>query len=119
MSIGLFCSLLYVKSIALFMPSLVATMGLDKIKSQLLTVPPYAVDTMCCIPASMSSDRYKIRGPTMVCFTGPFVDFFYYSSRLRKQWCTVFCYFFYYGWCFYGWFPPFCLDAVQSLRADG
>jgi MFS family permease len=48
-------------------------MGFDTIKSQLLTVPPYVFGTICCISASVISDKFKIRGPIMVCFAGPFM----------------------------------------------
>ncbi|KAI8149351.1 major facilitator superfamily domain-containing protein [Fennellomyces sp. T-0311] len=62
MSIGLFCSLLCMNSIALFMPSLLRTMGYDSIQSQLMTVPPYAVGTVVCIVLCILSDRFKTRG---------------------------------------------------------
>ncbi|KAI9482734.1 MAG: major facilitator superfamily domain-containing protein [Benjaminiella poitrasii] len=73
MSIGLFCSLLCMNSIALFMPSLLATMGFDTIKSQLLTVPPYACGTIFCISAAIFSDRFKTRGPILALAAGPLV----------------------------------------------
>ncbi|KAI9493779.1 major facilitator superfamily domain-containing protein [Zychaea mexicana] len=62
MSIGLFCSLLCMNSIALFMPSLLRTMGYDSIQAQLMTVPPYAVGTVVCIVLCVLSDRFKTRG---------------------------------------------------------
>ncbi|KAG2220157.1 hypothetical protein INT45_013855, partial [Circinella minor] len=62
MSIGLFCSLLCMNSIALFMPSLLSTMGYDSIESQLMTVPPYAVGTVVCIVLCILSDHFRTRG---------------------------------------------------------
>ncbi|GAN07195.1 major facilitator superfamily protein [Mucor ambiguus] len=73
MSAGLFCSLLCMNSIALFMPSLLATMGFDSIKSQLMTVPPYACGTIFCIIAAMTSDRLKTRGPILIFAAGPLI----------------------------------------------
>lgn len=72
-SIGLFCSLLTMNSIALFMPSLLATMGFDTIKSQLMTVPPYVFGTICCITCGICSDKFKIRGPILAAVAGPLI----------------------------------------------
>ncbi|KAI8640259.1 major facilitator superfamily domain-containing protein [Parasitella parasitica] len=73
MSVGLFCSLLCMNSIALFMPSLLASMGFDSVKSQLMTVPPYACGTVFCIAAAIISDRFKTRGPILIFAAGPLI----------------------------------------------
>ncbi|GAB5590705.1 hypothetical protein Unana1_05605 [Umbelopsis nana] len=73
LSIALFCSLLCMNSIALFMPSLLSAMGYSSIQSQLMTVPPYAVGTVVCICLAMSSDRFKMRGPIIFAIVGPLI----------------------------------------------
>ncbi|KAI5818279.1 major facilitator superfamily domain-containing protein [Pyronema omphalodes] len=71
MSIGLFCSLLCMNSVALFMPSLLRAMHFTSIKAQLMTVPPYVLGSIVCISAAITSDRFKTRGTVLLCLACP------------------------------------------------
>ncbi|KAI9244950.1 major facilitator superfamily domain-containing protein [Phascolomyces articulosus] len=73
LSIGLFSSLLCMNSIAVFMPSILATMGWGLVETQLLTVPPYALGCIICITASILSDRFKTRGIWLYAMSAPFM----------------------------------------------
>jgi hypothetical protein len=48
-------------------------MGFSSIKSQLMTVPPYAVGTVVCMVLAMTSDRFKMRGPIIFGIVGPLI----------------------------------------------
>lgn len=48
-------------------------MGYDSIKSQLMTVPPYAVGTVVCVALAYLSDRFKTRGIIQLGASGPLV----------------------------------------------
>ncbi|KAJ9666028.1 hypothetical protein H2201_003940 [Coniosporium apollinis] len=65
-ALGICCSLLAMNSVALFMPTLLRGMGYSSIRSQLLTVPPYAIGTIVCIIAAYISDRFRTRGPVLL-----------------------------------------------------
>lgn len=71
MSVGLFCSLLCMNSVALFMPSLLKAMGYTSIRAQLMTVPPYVVGSIVCITCAIISDRMKTRGGILVGIAAP------------------------------------------------
>ncbi|KAI8144072.1 major facilitator superfamily domain-containing protein, partial [Fennellomyces sp. T-0311] len=62
LALGLFSVLLCMNSIALFMPSLLSTMGWGTLETQLMTVPPYALGCIVCVTASILSDKFKTRG---------------------------------------------------------
>ncbi|KAK9465471.1 major facilitator superfamily domain-containing protein [Lipomyces arxii] len=55
-------SLLTVTSMSLFVPSILNAMGFSSIRSQLMSVPAYAVATIVCITLMTMSDRIKHRG---------------------------------------------------------
>lgn len=56
------CSLLTMNSMALFMPSILNTMGYSGIHSQLLSVPPYVWATIVCVTVTTLSGRTHKRG---------------------------------------------------------
>lgn len=58
--------LLTMNSLSLFVPSIINAMGYSAIRSQLLSVPPYAFATVVCIVFSIYSDRIKRRGVPML-----------------------------------------------------
>src|SRR6266536_1305243 len=62
MSLASICTLLTMKSMALFVPSLLRAMGYSPIRSQLMSVPPYAWATTVCITVTFLSDRTRSRG---------------------------------------------------------
>ncbi|KAF7373045.1 F-box domain-containing protein [Mycena sanguinolenta] len=49
-------------SLSLFTPSIVAGLGYQSLKANLMTVPPYAVAYVVTLIASWSADRYNARG---------------------------------------------------------
>lgn len=55
-------------SFGLFIPTIVQGLGYTAVRAQLFSVPPYAVAALLTVVASYVSDRYKIRGPIMLCF---------------------------------------------------
>ncbi|PKS10908.1 hypothetical protein jhhlp_002666 [Lomentospora prolificans] len=61
-AIASLCSLMSMNSMALFVPSLLNSIGYSGINSQLLSVPPYAWAAIVCVAASMVSDRTHRRG---------------------------------------------------------
>jgi sugar phosphate permease len=54
---------------SLIQPSLLESMGYDSIKSQLLTVPPYAIAAIICICCSFLADRLHARGIILLLMT--------------------------------------------------
>ena len=62
LSIASLCSLLTMNSMALFIPSILNSMGYSGIDSQLLSVPPYAWATIVCVTVTIMSDRTRKRG---------------------------------------------------------
>ncbi|KAJ6471432.1 MFS transporter [Mycena sanguinolenta] len=49
-------------SLSLFTPSIVAGLGYQSLKANLMTVPPYAVSYVVTLATSWSADRYNARG---------------------------------------------------------
>jgi hypothetical protein len=60
------CSLLTMNSMALFMPSILTTMGYSGIHSQLLSVPPYCWAAIVCVTITTISSRTNKRGVWIV-----------------------------------------------------
>ncbi|KAJ9633858.1 hypothetical protein H2204_006644 [Knufia peltigerae] len=61
------CSGCVIFGLALFTPSIVRSMGYSSIRTQLMTVPPYAVAFLLSIFVAYFSDRYQMRGIPMIC----------------------------------------------------
>jgi MFS family permease len=55
-------------SFGLFVPTIVQGLGYSAIRAQLFSVPPYAVAAALTVVAAYASDKYKMRGPIMLCF---------------------------------------------------
>jgi MFS family permease len=55
-------------SFGLFQPTIIQGLGYTAVRAQLFSVPPYAVAALLTVIASYVSDRYKMRGPIMLCF---------------------------------------------------
>ncbi|KAF7373726.1 MFS domain-containing protein [Mycena sanguinolenta] len=49
-------------SLSLFTPSIVAGLGFESLKANLMTVPPYAIAYVATVLTSWSADRYNSRG---------------------------------------------------------
>ncbi|KIV90489.1 hypothetical protein, variant [Exophiala mesophila] len=60
------CSGCVIFGLALFTPSIVRGMGYSPIRTQLMTVPPYAVAFVLSIAVAYFSDKYKMRGIPMI-----------------------------------------------------
>lgn len=60
------CSGCVIFGLALFTPSIVRAMGYSSIRTQLMTVPPYAVAFVLSIIVAWFSDKYKSRGIPMI-----------------------------------------------------
>ncbi|KAJ9092764.1 hypothetical protein QFC19_008619 [Naganishia cerealis] len=63
-----FCILTALYSFGLFVPTIINGLGYTAVRAQLFSVPPYAVAAALTVLAAFVSDRYKIRGPVMLCF---------------------------------------------------
>jgi predicted MFS family arabinose efflux permease len=53
--------------LANFAPSIVKSMGYEDTKTQLITVPPFAIAFVATMISSYAADRYKARGITAMC----------------------------------------------------
>ncbi|KAK9448371.1 major facilitator superfamily domain-containing protein [Limtongia smithiae] len=60
--VGEFCCLLTMNSLSLFVPTILTSMGYSSVRSQLMSVPPYAVATVICVAFTILSDKLKMRG---------------------------------------------------------
>jgi cyanate permease len=58
----MFCSGCAVFGLAFFAPSIVLGMGFSPIRTQLMTVPPFAIAFVVCILTAYVADRYRKRG---------------------------------------------------------
>ncbi|EXJ79660.1 hypothetical protein A1O3_07940 [Capronia epimyces CBS 606.96] len=65
-TIGIYTSLY---SVALFLPTIMKTLGYTNATSQLMTVPPYIMACFCCITGGFAADRLKTRGVFMIGFS--------------------------------------------------
>ncbi|KAF8604714.1 MFS general substrate transporter [Ceratobasidium sp. AG-I] len=63
--IPLFFSGVTLFGLAFFVPSIVNAMGYSPVRTQLMTVPPYAVSFVVSLCLAYVSDRYRIRGPIL------------------------------------------------------
>ncbi|KAK5093878.1 hypothetical protein LTR70_004403 [Exophiala xenobiotica] len=55
-------------SVALFLPTIVRTLGYNNETAQLMTVPPYIVACCTCIGAGLIGDKFRQRGVFMLVF---------------------------------------------------
>lgn len=60
------CSGCVIFGLAYFTPSIVAAMGYSSVRTQLMTVPPYAVAFVLSLVVAYYSDRYSVRGIPMI-----------------------------------------------------
>ena len=60
--LALFCNGTTSFGLAYFTPSIVATLGFDTTKTQLLSIPPFACAFLVTVILAYLSDRYKARG---------------------------------------------------------
>jgi len=67
-AIAYFAILSALYSFGLFVPSIIKGLGYSAIDAQLYSVPPDAVAAVLTVLAAWASDRYKIRGPSMLAF---------------------------------------------------
>ncbi|QRW03728.1 major facilitator superfamily transporter [Ceratobasidium sp. AG-Ba] len=63
--IPLFFSGVTLFGLAFFTPSIVNSLGYSPVRTQLMTVPPYAVSFVVSLSLAYVSDRYKMRGPVL------------------------------------------------------
>lgn len=63
--IPLFFSGVTLFGLAFFAPTIVNSLGYSPIRTQLMTVPPYAVSFVVSLALAYVSDRYKVRGPVL------------------------------------------------------
>jgi len=70
LGLGLFGCGMTLFGLAYFLPSIVGGFGYSSTKTQLMTVPPYAVAFVVTMTVSFFSDRYKMRGPVIVVMSG-------------------------------------------------
>ncbi|CCO30344.1 putative transporter C1002,16c [Rhizoctonia solani AG-1 IB] len=63
--IPLFFSGVTLFGLAFFAPSIVNSLGYSPVRTQLMTVPPYAVSFVVSLVLAYISDRYKLRGPVL------------------------------------------------------
>ncbi|KAL5318126.1 hypothetical protein ACEPPN_015231 [Leptodophora sp. 'Broadleaf-Isolate-01'] len=76
MAVACCCTLITMTSMSLFLPTILNTMGFTAIRSQLMSVPPYAWSTVVCLCISQVSDRTKSRGLwLLLCMPFTFVGF--------------------------------------------
>ena len=68
MFVAMVCLGVNLFGLAFFTPSIVSGMGFSPIRTQLMTVPPFAVGFLICVPTAYISDRYRKRG-LMTLFT--------------------------------------------------
>ena len=68
-SIAFFCNGATLFGLAVFVPTVINSLGYSPIRTQLFTVPPYAVSTVCSLIGALVADRYKCRGYVAVFFS--------------------------------------------------
>ncbi|RVX73940.1 hypothetical protein B0A52_02830 [Exophiala mesophila] len=64
MFVIMFCGGTTVFGLAFFMPSIVLGMGYSPVRTQLMTVPPFAVAFVVCLGTAYLADHYRKRGIT-------------------------------------------------------
>lgn len=62
-----FCILSALYSFGLFVPTIIKGLGYTATQAQLYSVPPYVVAATMTLIAAIVSDRYKVRGPMILC----------------------------------------------------
>lgn len=67
--IALFCNGTSLFGLAYFTPSIVQGLGYSGTKTQLLTVPPFAIALVVTMISAFVADRYRSRGLTAICNT--------------------------------------------------
>ena len=67
--IALFCNGSSLFGLAYFTPSIVQGLGYGQTRTQLLTVPPFAIAFFVTMVSAYMADRYKARGITAICTT--------------------------------------------------
>ena len=79
----LFCSGVSLYGLAYFTPSIVAGFGYSPNKTQLYTVPPFAIAFVATVIGSLIADRYRARGAVAFVFTSLSVAGFavFYTSK--------------------------------------
>jgi len=60
-------TLIPVYVVSLFLPTIVKELGFSNANAQLLTIPPFAVGCAFTIGVGILSDKYKMRGPIIIC----------------------------------------------------
>lgn len=83
--IPLFFSGVTLFGLAFFTPSIVNSLGYSPVRTQLMTVPPYAVSFVVSLGLAYVSDRYRIRGPVLfvtgVIATAGYAIFMSYTDK--------------------------------------
>lgn len=69
LSLALFCNGTCLFGLANFTPSIVQSLGYQGTRTQLLTVPPFAIAFVATMISAFAADRYKARGITAICTT--------------------------------------------------
>lgn len=64
MDLALFCNGVTLYGLAYFTPSIVATMKYSSARTQLMTVPPFALAFVFTLASSLIADRFRCRGAT-------------------------------------------------------
>jgi MFS transporter, ACS family, DAL5 transporter family protein len=54
-------------SLSLFLPSIIANLGYKAADAQLLSTPPYILAMIVALINAWLSDKYKVRGPLILC----------------------------------------------------
>jgi len=67
--LALFCNGCSLFGLAYFTPTIVQGLGYDSTKTQLYTVPPFAIAFVVTMIAAFIADTYKARGVTAICTT--------------------------------------------------
>jgi len=65
--LALFCNGTSLFGLANFAPSIVQSMGYEGTKTQLFSVPPFAIAFFATMVSAFAADRYKARGLTAIC----------------------------------------------------
>lgn len=65
--LALFCNGTSLFGLANFAPSIVQSMGYQGTKTQLFSVPPFAIAFFATMISAFAADRYKARGLTAIC----------------------------------------------------
>lgn len=67
MCLTLFCNGVCLFGLSYFTPSIVSTLGFDRTRTQLFSVPPFACAFFVTMVSAFCADRYKQRGLTAIC----------------------------------------------------